>query len=74
MNEHSTEQPRTCHECSIQRMEILSVCVGVGVCVCVCGRGGGGMGDYSQERLQGSGSPELLFKGVRILVRQREMA
>ena len=72
MNEHSKEQPRTCHECSIQWMEILSVCVGVGVCV--CGRGGGGMGDYSQERLQGSGSPELLFKGVRILVRQREMA
>ena len=67
MNEHSKEQPRTCHGCSIQRMEILSVCV------CVCGGGGGRMGDYSQERLQGSGSPELLFEGVRILVRQREM-
>ena len=49
------------------------VCVCVWVWVCVCGRGGGGMGDYSQERLQGSGSPELLFEGVRILVRQREM-
>ena len=48
-------------------------CVCVCVCVCVCGGGGGGMGDYSQERLQGSGSPELLFEGVRILVRQREM-
>ena len=48
-------------------------CVCVCVCVCVCGGGGGRMGDYSQERLQGSGSPELLFEGVRILVRQREM-
>ena len=48
------------------------VCVCVCVCACVCG-GGGGMGDYSQERLQGNGSPELLSEGVRILVRQREM-